>query len=95
MLALAACHSEPAPQKPKADGQELLRAVYRDATTTMVVAVPEAGTPRAAAGNCAEPLLIDTATRQARVLSAAEVQERLRTMQLAGATRGACLGIAP
>ena len=88
MLALAACHSEPAAHNTNAEGPLLLRAVYRDADSTMVVVIPE-GRPHG--GDCTAPLLIDTRTGQARVLTAAEVQARLRRMQLAGATRSACL----
>ncbi len=87
MLALAACHSEPAAHRTSFDGPLLLRAVYRDADSTMVLVIPE-GRPQR--GDCTAPLLIDNATGQARALTAAEVQARLRTMQLAGATRSAC-----
>jgi len=87
VLALAACHSEPAPHRTSAEGPLLLRAVYRDASSTMVLVIPE-GRPQR--GDCTAPLLIDNLTGQAHVLSAPEVQARLRTMQLAGATRGAC-----
>ena len=55
----------------------------------MVLVVPEAG-QRKPQGGCGAPLLIDTQTGAARVLSDAEVQARLRKMQLAGATRTAC-----
>ena len=87
MLALAACHSEPAAHRTSFEGPLLLRAVYRDADSTMVLVIPE-GRPQR--GDCTAPLLIDNTTGQARALSAAEVQARLRTMQLAGATRSAC-----
>ncbi|KPF89403.1 hypothetical protein IP83_02440 [Novosphingobium sp. AAP93] len=89
MLTLAACNAAPsAPQKPD-QGTPLLRVVYRDADAEMVLMVPEKG--RASLrGDCAAPLLIDARTGQARVLSNAEVQTRLKTMQLAGATRGVC-----
>lgn len=55
----------------------------------MVLVVPEAG-QRKTQGDCGAPLLIDTLTGAARVLSNGEVQARLRTMQLAGATRTTC-----
>lgn len=56
----------------------------------MVLVLPEKGQTNATGGDCTAPILIDALTGQARALSAAEVQVRLRTMQLAGATRGAC-----
>lgn len=89
LLTLAACNAAPpAPQKPD-QGTPLLRVVYRDADAEMVLMVPEKG--RASLrGDCAAPLLIDARTGQARVLSNAEVLARLKTMQLAGATRGVC-----
>ena len=67
----------------------LLRAVYRGAEGTMVLIVAEKGreVPR---GSCGAPLFIDARTGQVRILGEAEVQARLRTMQLAGAARGAC-----
>ena len=98
MLALAACNSAPTtPRKPD-QGTPLLRVVYRDADAEMVLMVPEKGGRGALANalanalgrDCAAPLLIDSRTGQARVLDEAQVQARLRTMQLAGATRGAC-----
>ncbi|MBX9885906.1 MAG: hypothetical protein K2X68_13140 [Novosphingobium sp.] len=94
VLALAACDAGPTvPAKP-AESTPLLRVVYRDADATMVLMVPEKGglaaLPKALGRDCTAPLLIDARTGQARVLEEAEVQARLRTMQLAGATRGAC-----
>lgn len=58
----------------------------------MVLMVPEKGQRDTSRGDCAAPLLIDGWTGAVRVLDEAEVQARLRTMQLAGATRGACPG---
>ena len=89
LLTLAACNAAPpAPQNPD-QGTPLLRVVYRDADAEMVLVVPEKG-QAALRGDCAAPLLIDARTGQARVLGTSEVQARLRTMQLAGATRGVC-----
>ena len=90
LLVLAACHSEPAVHRPTTAEPLLLRAVYRDAGSTMVLVLPEAGQARVTRSDCTAPLLIDALTGQARVLAEAEVQARLRTMQLAGATRSAC-----
>lgn len=88
-LVVAGCDAAP-PARPKAEeGALLLRAVYRSAAGAMVLIVPEKGRqlPR---GSCGTPLFIDARTGQVRILGEAEVQARLRTMQLAGATRGAC-----
>ena len=94
VLALAACNAAPADRRQADDGTPLLRVVYRDADAEMVLMVPEKGGRGALANalgrDCAAPLLIDGRTGQVRVLDEAEVQARLRTMQLAGATRGAC-----
>ncbi len=90
MLVLAACHAKPDAQRPNTQGPLLLRAVYRDASSMMVLVIPEAGQPKPPRGDCTAPMLIDSLTGAARVLTAAEVQARLRTMQLAGATRSAC-----
>jgi hypothetical protein len=89
VLVLAACHTEPAAKRPSAEGSLLLRAVYRDANSTMVLVITEARHAKAR-GDCTAPMLIDNLTGQARVLSAAEMQTRLRTMQLAWATRSGC-----
>ncbi len=56
----------------------------------MVLVLPEADQPNTPRGDCTAPLLIDSLSGKVRVLGAAEVQARLRTMQLAGATRSAC-----
>ncbi len=88
--ALAACEAAPDVRHKAAEGTPVLRVVYRDADAEMVLMVPENGGRKVLRGDCAAPLLIDTHNGQARVLSEAEVQARLRTMQLAGATRGAC-----
>ncbi|MBU6395431.1 MAG: hypothetical protein KGQ75_12730 [Sphingomonadales bacterium] len=89
VLTLAACNAAPsAPQKPD-QGTPLLRVVYRNADSEMVLMVPDEGREMLR-GDCAAPLLIDNRSGQARVLGEAEVQARLKTMQLAGATRGVC-----
>jgi hypothetical protein len=89
LLTLAACHSAPpTPQKPD-EGSPLLRVVYRDMHSEMVLMVPDKGREMLR-DDCAAPLLIDTRSGQARVLGENEVQARLKTMQLAGATRGLC-----
>ncbi|WP_298193575.1 hypothetical protein [Novosphingobium sp.] len=88
--ALAACEAAPATRQKQDQGTPLLRVIYRDADAEMVLMVPEKGARAALHGDCAAPLLIDTRTGAVRVLDEAEVQARLRTMQLAGATRGAC-----
>ncbi|OYU33486.1 hypothetical protein [Novosphingobium sp. PASSN1] len=94
LLALGACDAAPAPRSKPDQGSALLRVVYRDADADMVLMVPEKGSrkavPKAVERDCAAPLLIDGRTKAVRVLDEAEVQARLKTMQLAGATRGAC-----
>jgi hypothetical protein len=90
VFALAACNAAPAGPQKAEEGPSLLRVVYRDADAEMVLMVPEKGARASLRGDCAAPLLITARTGQARVLTEAEVQARLRTMQLAGATRGAC-----
>ena len=89
MLALTACHTKPEPPQIHAQEPLHLRGFYRDASSTMVLALPEADKPKPQ-GDCIAPLLIDTLTGAVRVLTDAEVQARLRTMQLAGAKRSAC-----
>jgi hypothetical protein len=89
-LALAACDGAPVARHKADGGAPLIRVVYRDADAEMVLMVPEKGGRGAVRGDCAAPLLIVGQTRQVRVLSEAEVQARLKTMQLAGATRGVC-----
>jgi hypothetical protein len=89
-LVVGACHDDPAAHKASAEGPLLLHASYRDGESTMVLVLPEAGQSRLPQADCTVPLLVDTRTGQVRVLSSAEVQARLRTMQLAGATRSAC-----
>lgn len=93
-LALPACDAAPSSGSKPDHGTPLLRVVYRDADAEMVLMVPEKGSrkavPKAVERDCAAPLLIDGRTKAVRVLDEAEVQARLKTMQLAGATRGAC-----
>lgn len=55
----------------------------------MVLVIPEADRLKPQ-GGCGAPLLIDTQTGAARVLTDSEVQARLSKMQLAGAARTAC-----
>jgi hypothetical protein len=90
VFTLAACDAVPTEKHKPDDGTPILRVVYRDADAEMVLMMPEKGSSTARQGDCAAPLLVDARTGQARVLSEAEVQTRLKTMQLAGATRGAC-----
>lgn len=89
LLALAACNPASTSREKHDDGVPVLRVVYRDANSEMVLMVPEKG-QTASRDDCAAPLLVDARTGQARALSDAEVQARLKTMQLAGATRGVC-----
>lgn len=89
-LVLAGCHAAPTVSNQSDRGKPLLRVVYRDADSDMVLMVPEKGSGAALQGDCAAPLLVDARTGAARVLGEAEVQARLKTMQLAGAARGAC-----
>ncbi len=91
LLALAACDAAPKTRHKADEGPALLRVVYRDAFAEMVLMMAEKGNRNVVVrGDCAAPLLIDGRTGAVRVLNEAEVQARLRTMQLAGATRGAC-----
>ncbi len=90
LLALAGCDAAPKTRHTADEGPSLLRVVYRDADAEMVLMVAEKGMRTAVRGDCAAPLLIDARSGAVRVLNQAEVQARLRTMQLAGATRGAC-----
>jgi hypothetical protein len=94
VFALAACNAAPAEKHKPGEGTPVLRVVYRDADAEMVLMVPEKGGRaallKAVGRDCAAPLLVDAQSGGVRVLSEAEVQARLKTMQLAGATRGAC-----
>ena len=89
VAALSACNAAPVAPHTADESTQLLRVVYRDADSEMVLMVPEKGRAELRS-DCTAPLLIDAHTGAVRVLSEAEVQARLRTMQLAGATRGAC-----
>jgi len=89
-LFLAACRREPQAHQSRAEGPLLLHAVYRDTTGTMVLVIPENGHAEAPRGDCTAPLLINSLSGQARVLTPGEVQARLRTMQLTGASRSGC-----
>lgn len=88
-LVLAGCEAAPAARHGVDEGTPVLRVVYRAADAEMVLMVPEKGRATLR-GDCAAPLLIDARTGQARVLDQGEVEARLKTMQLAGATRGVC-----
>lgn len=89
-LLLAGCEAPPADRQKPDEGSPVLRVIYRDTESEMVLMVPEKGQRAAIRSDCAAPLLVDAHTGAVRVLSETEVQARLKTMQLAGATRGAC-----
>jgi len=86
---LSGCGCAPEARHAANEDDGPLRAVYRSEEGTMVLVLPEKGraVPR---GDCGAPLFIDARSGAVRVLMREEVQARLRTMQLAGATRGAC-----
>lgn len=87
---LSGCSAAPAKRSKPDEGTPVLRVVYRDADSEMVLMVLEKSGRASMRGDCAAPLLVDARTGQARVLEENEVQARLKTMQLAGATRGVC-----
>ncbi|MCW1384007.1 hypothetical protein OLX02_14385 [Novosphingobium sp. KCTC 2891] len=68
----------------------MLRVLYRDAASTMLLTLPPGPGAAPPPPSCAAPLLIDPASGAARPLTAQEVTARLRTMQLAGAVHGTC-----
>jgi hypothetical protein len=91
VLALAvlagACHrTTPVPHPP---GVPVLRAVWRDATHHLLVAMPadRSALPR---GDCTAPLLINDADGGVRAVSRTEAAQWMAHMQLAGATEGRC-----
>lgn len=91
VLVLAGCGGAQAPHKPRPEGRKVLRAIYRDDRSIMLVALRDgaAAPPR---GDCAQPLLVDPATGAAKAIGANEAAARQRTMQLAGAVEGTCPG---
>jgi len=85
---LAGCGSSPSRQ-PRARGAPVLRAVYRDAGHQLLVVLPDADHPMPR-GDCAAPLLIDTATGGARQITPIEAATWMHRMQLSGAVHGTC-----
>lgn len=87
-LALVACGSAKKPAPARHD-EPVLRAIYRDGHDTMLLALAPDGRPMRA-DDCHNALLVDDATGATRQLDQAEVNARLRSMQLAGAAPGDC-----
>ena len=89
VLALVGCgRAEPRKTTPEPH-HEVLRVIYRDARTIMLLALPVKAGDRVPVA-CAQPLLIDPATGAVRTIPPAEAASRLKTMQLSGATQGTC-----
>jgi hypothetical protein len=91
-LALAGCSEVKSGDKADAAlrGEPVLRVLYRDSTALMLLTLPARPGGKAPPRDCAVPLLIDPVSGAARAMAADEVTARLRSMQLAGATPGAC-----
>lgn len=89
MLALLAGCGRSAPQRHGSTGAPVLRAVYRDATHHLLMALPDGqkGLPQ---GDCAAPVLIDDATGGVQEISHDQAAGWLKRMQLSGAVHGTC-----
>lgn len=88
-MLLAACGTTPDQRHPAPQGRKVLRAVYRDARSLLLVTLPMPG-DGTVPGACAQPLLVDQASGAARPIGVAEAAARQAQMQLAGATEGHC-----
>lgn len=87
VLALSACHAPPAHHGPR--GTPVLRALWRDGTHRLLVAIPDKAHPLPP-GDCTAPLLIDEASGTVRQISADEASVWMQHMQLSGAMTGSC-----
>ncbi|WP_156428271.1 hypothetical protein [Novosphingobium sp. FSW06-99] len=88
LVMLAGCgHS--APRQIHARGTPVLRAIYRDGTHHLLVALAD-GPHGLPPGDCAAPLLIDDASDGVRQITHAEAVDWMKRMQLSGAVRGTC-----
>ena len=89
LLGLLAGCGHQAPRATPASGTPVLRAIYRDATHHVLLALPDRAKPLPQR-DCAAPLLIDDATGAVQQITRAEAAERIKGMQLSGAVHGTC-----
>jgi len=89
LLALLAGCGHSARRQAHVDGAPVLRAIYRDSSRHLLLAMPDGahGLPH---GDCAAPLLIDDATGAVRQITPAQAAGWVQRMQLSGAVHGKC-----
>lgn len=87
---VSACSSAVQPGKAEHAGRKVLRVLYRDHKVLMLVTLPAKPGDPPVPSDCATPLLIDPASGAAKAITASEMSRRLKSMQLAAATRGTC-----
>ncbi|WP_298283306.1 hypothetical protein [Novosphingobium sp.] len=90
VIALAACHSEPAAPPRGEASPNLLRVIYRDAAETLIMTLQTRQGAPLPGGACARPLLLDTATGAVRMPTGEEAERRRGQMQLVGAAPARC-----
>ena len=90
-LALLIGGCQRAAPPPAAHGTPVLRAVWRDATHHLLVAMA-ADRSALPPGDCTAPLLINDADGGVRAISRSEAAQWIAHMQLAGAIDGTCPG---
>jgi hypothetical protein len=90
LLAMSSGCGHSAQRQARAGGVPVLRAIWRDGSRHLLVAMPDGprGLPR---GDCAAPLLIDDATGGVRQITPAQAAEWVKRMQLSAAVHGTCL----
>lgn len=89
LLAMLAGCGHSTQRQAQARGTPVLRAIYRDGSRHLLVAMPD-GASALPQGDCTAPLLIDDATGRARRVSPAEAADWVTRMQLSGAVHGTC-----
>lgn len=90
VLALTACHSEPAAPPRTEAPADLLRVIYRDAGETLIMTLQTREGTQLPVGACARPLLLDNATGAVRKPTGEEAERRRGQMQLVGAAPARC-----
>lgn len=88
LVPLAGCGHSPQ-RHAQGGGVPVLRAIYRDGSRHLLVAMPD-GARRLPRGDCAAPLLIDDATGGAQQVTPAQAAQWVKRMQLSGAVHGTC-----
>lgn len=89
LLAVLAACGRSEPRQTHVRGTPVLRAIYRDGTHHLLVALAD-GSRGLPPGDCAAPLLIDDATGGAQQISRSNAADWMKRMQLSGAIHGTC-----